>query len=681
MTGLVDSLMGTLDPRSCASHVELTHPENFYIPPIILNKKPRSSRDGASSRHTFVCVDGKQRLSSVRAFIKGMIPCTDHRGEKWWYCIALDTAGGRKRKVLPEKDRQTFINKELISFEYAGLTQEQEEDLFARVQMGVQLTLAEKMRASTGPWQELARCYVEDYPAIYSLLKDRTRAKDFQITLSCFSQILEVQHPSAANGIPMLRTNHTHLPKLLGNSNAVDDGVKSHLARVWNTFQHLLDLDPNTFTNADRRLRGVQTFAPIEMVAVTVLISMYSDSRNNRLLIGDIQALRDALREYFSDLRLNTATWRFIWDFIDWLEPIRGAVNGKTAVGGANAKAASTHGASIASALPLENKRTTKPTIASNPSAVKAKSENITAASPLVGPRPRKRLRVDDTELMTQFSLRPLEKVVGSSRATSPPTNPQRSNTQPFDTASPFPSAVARNYRVSSSMPARTQPTHTPAAALAPPSRTSHSPHHALRLTGPSEAPQNHILGLNGCRDHAALEEQGPALAATTPCTASVPTFSSGPQALPSRSMPPPRIGKAASSKPVPAPIRTELSSAHDWSSSSAAFFTSGPMNPLPSPSKEVLHNTSPTVAPAQSLSTLKTEPEPDIRPRVPPRPLPQYDGAIDLTSDDEDGGTRLLALFGATVSAGKLKSTSTSREASEQSARAGSCARQHCSP
>jgi hypothetical protein len=63
MTGLVNSLM-----------------ENFYIPPIILNKKTPAQK-GKDVIH--VCVDGKQRLSSVRAFVKGIIPCHDHDGEKW----------------------------------------------------------------------------------------------------------------------------------------------------------------------------------------------------------------------------------------------------------------------------------------------------------------------------------------------------------------------------------------------------------------------------------------------------------------------------------------------------------------------------------------------------------------------------------------------------------------------
>ncbi|KAH6050755.1 hypothetical protein HBI54_046160 [Parastagonospora nodorum] len=307
MTGLVDSLM-----------------ENFYIPPIILNKRIPADK---SKPAVHVCVDGKQRLSSVRAFVKGMIPCHDFRGEKWWFC---DTPGSRRKKVLPEETQKTFLRKEFVSFEFKELLPDQEEDLFARVQMGVQLSLAEKMRASTGPWQELARLFVDDFPDIYSLMKDRARAKDFQLTLSCFSQIVEVMHPTASDGIPILRTNYNALPKLLSNKAAVDDALKSHLASVWNIFKELIDMDPDTFTNASKWLRGVQTFAPVEMVAVAVLISMYSDTRNKRLLLGDIRALREAIRENFNDIRMNTKEWSFIWKYIEELEAIRGAVDGST---------------------------------------------------------------------------------------------------------------------------------------------------------------------------------------------------------------------------------------------------------------------------------------------------------------------------------------------------------------
>lgn len=244
-----------------------------------------------------------------------------------WFC---EPEGSKRKRILSEQQQRAFFQREFVAFEYDDLSPEQEEDLFARVQMGVQLNLAEKMRASTGPWQELAKLFVTDFPTVFSLMKDKARSKDFQLTLSCFSQIVECMHPSAANGVPTLKTNHTHLPKLLSNKGAVDDALRSHLASVWNTFKDLIDTDSDTFTNANKYLRGVQTFAPVEMVAVTVLISMYSETRNNRLLLGDIQAMRAAARENFADLRLNASIWRWFWEYIENLEVIRGAINGST---------------------------------------------------------------------------------------------------------------------------------------------------------------------------------------------------------------------------------------------------------------------------------------------------------------------------------------------------------------
>jgi hypothetical protein len=137
-------------------------------------------------------------------------------------------------------------------------------------------------------------------------------------------------HPTASNGIPVLKTSSYALPKLLSNKDALDDGLKSHFASVWNIFKDLIARDEDTFTNATKYLRGVQTFAPMEMVAVMVLISMYSKTRNTRLLLGDIHAMREAIRENHADIRMNAILWKSIWDFLENLEAIRGAVNGST---------------------------------------------------------------------------------------------------------------------------------------------------------------------------------------------------------------------------------------------------------------------------------------------------------------------------------------------------------------
>jgi len=65
MSGLINSLL-----------------ENYYVPPILFNRTHITLADG-STRIKRVCVDGKQRLSSIKAFVNGKISCRDRTGKKW----------------------------------------------------------------------------------------------------------------------------------------------------------------------------------------------------------------------------------------------------------------------------------------------------------------------------------------------------------------------------------------------------------------------------------------------------------------------------------------------------------------------------------------------------------------------------------------------------------------------
>lgn len=256
-------------------------------------------------------MDGKQRISSVMAFYKGHIPCHDDRGEKWYFC---DDHGRGKKKVLSKEAQEVFLNKVFITYEYDDLEPDQEEDLFARVQLGIPLSTAERLRAQTGPWQNFAKIFCQDFPLVYNLQKDTMRAKDFQLTLQCFSQVIEVMTEELN---PICKTTHAHLVKLLQQPDLADDDTKSHFAHVWTKFSELVQAEPNTFTNANKWLKGVQTFAPVEMIAVVVLISVYLEKeRSNDQLLDDIRMLRQNLRENFKELRIGQLLWKEIWKYI-----------------------------------------------------------------------------------------------------------------------------------------------------------------------------------------------------------------------------------------------------------------------------------------------------------------------------------------------------------------------------
>lgn len=248
-----------------------------------------------------------------------------------YYCERRDEDGNlakhRGRRILPLNVKREFREKEFVCYEFVDLTPIQEEDLFARVQMGMSLTPAEKLRATNGPWQDFARLFEEDFREVVNL-SDTGRSAGFRHLLTCFSMILEVQHPSKANGKPILKQTPNDLGKLAKNEAALDDATKSHLARVFTTFKELIEDDLQTFK--DNGYRNVKTFAPVEMVAVAVLISMYGDTRNHQLLLGDIRDLRTTLRQNLQDLRLNSITWNVVWEYLERLEQFRGAVDGST---------------------------------------------------------------------------------------------------------------------------------------------------------------------------------------------------------------------------------------------------------------------------------------------------------------------------------------------------------------
>ncbi|GBE85557.1 hypothetical protein SCP_0800740 [Sparassis crispa] len=122
---------------------------NYYIPPIIF--AVNSQDDGTETR---VCIDGKQRLTSIQLFMDGLIchkdSCTN---KKYWY----RNGPGPKRALLPKQYMQTFANKQIVCVEYDGLNDDQEREIFQRVQLGVALTPAERMQAITGPLPTLIR--------------------------------------------------------------------------------------------------------------------------------------------------------------------------------------------------------------------------------------------------------------------------------------------------------------------------------------------------------------------------------------------------------------------------------------------------------------------------------------------------------------------------------------------
>lgn len=417
------------------------------------------------------------------AFYKGHIPCHDDRGEKWYF---RDDHGRGKKNVLSIEAQEIFLDKVFITYEYDNLEPDQEEDLFARVQLGIPLSAAEKLRAQTGPWQTLAKMFCQDFPLIYNLQKDMMRAKDFQLTLQCFSQVIEVMTEQLN---PISKTNHAHLVKLLQQPNLADENTKSHFANVWTKFSELIQAEPNTFTNDTKWLKGVQTFAPVEMIAVVVLVSVYLEEEcTNDQLLNDIRVLRQTLRENFKDLRIGQLLWKEVWKHINNFRHMRRATGESTV-----RQNAQSHAPKSKSMQVMPAPKTDRPSLSDT--AVVNKVEPSETGTDLRASRPHKRQRTESistTPTLQTTSVTPSHPPNLPLRSTNQP-EPERSQSSSVVQFNPINKVAAKKTPISS--PASTAKASTsaksycaPAAPMGVPLNTPSAPFSPARVSSQNKA-------------------------------------------------------------------------------------------------------------------------------------------------------------------------------------------------
>ncbi|WVQ93954.1 hypothetical protein IAU59_001032 [Kwoniella sp. CBS 9459] len=174
---------------------------NYYVPPIIFSV----ATDSVTGEDTRVCIDGKQRLTSMSWFIDGKIPfVSPATKERFWYKKALHAKHGRQ---MPPQLMQHFEMLSIQVAEYRDMSDEQQRDVFQRVQLGVALTAAEKLQAIASPWStwllQLEKQYIiEDGTLGQALSWDTSRGKPFQNLLGFIMLAIDpTRHltPSAAN--------------------------------------------------------------------------------------------------------------------------------------------------------------------------------------------------------------------------------------------------------------------------------------------------------------------------------------------------------------------------------------------------------------------------------------------------------------------------------------------------
>ncbi|KAI0268676.1 hypothetical protein BC834DRAFT_648169 [Gloeopeniophorella convolvens] len=283
---------------------------NFYVPPIIF----AVMRDD-DDEEVRVCVDGKQRLTSIVKFLDGHIAYRDPDTRKlWWYQVPK-THQGKRNEISPE-GKKKFEMKRITCVEYRSLSPASEREVFQRVQLGMSLSAAEKLQAIASPRaayvNELDSKFISINGGLASHVDfDARRGRTFQnlaSVLYCCDDIDAKRTPSAIQ-----------LERWLSTPEAPSGALRE---RVENALSTLLEITADA--TLDKPFTGFSAkVSPAEFVFIGVLLYVMQDDLGdfrNRECAAAILHLRYELRQVHKDVRLNTRVCKHSWAIIDAVE-------------------------------------------------------------------------------------------------------------------------------------------------------------------------------------------------------------------------------------------------------------------------------------------------------------------------------------------------------------------------
>ncbi|KAK0505384.1 hypothetical protein EDD18DRAFT_1129082 [Armillaria luteobubalina] len=276
-TGLIDSIF-----------------RNFYIPPVIF--AVNLFEDGTETR---TCIDGKQRLTSIHRFMEGLIP-----RRKYWYTDHPGVPSSKQKNMLPETLRRLFANKQIVCVEYPDLTDDNERDIFQRVQLGMALTAAEKLQAISSPRVQIIRELLATHP-LDNIPFDRSRATDFR----CFVTLAHAlaNYPNMNN----ILIEPAQLTKWLKSGG--EEGVEAFQTKMEETLVRMADVSVPD--------KGKEKVSPIEVVFIGVLTNAVSDGRDLSNLVAEMRS--DARADFKSSMRLNSQVGKHMLAFVKRVDPNR----------------------------------------------------------------------------------------------------------------------------------------------------------------------------------------------------------------------------------------------------------------------------------------------------------------------------------------------------------------------
>ncbi|KAG0150913.1 hypothetical protein CROQUDRAFT_668257 [Cronartium quercuum f. sp. fusiforme G11] len=189
--------------------------KNKWVPTLLFSERVQAvgiaDKDGQTQsrrKRIWVCMDGKQRLTSIKLFLTGKIPWIRQPGKQWYF--KQSNPPSPSRLIISEELQEIFLSRGITTALYQKLTEVEERDIFRLVQEGKPLTIGEKMQAAAGAWGE----YFEELTQRYMVrdathpngwcgrITKMTRGADFKTITSMVLLIRDmIDHPNKAPGL------------------------------------------------------------------------------------------------------------------------------------------------------------------------------------------------------------------------------------------------------------------------------------------------------------------------------------------------------------------------------------------------------------------------------------------------------------------------------------------------
>ncbi|KAI8988352.1 hypothetical protein BDF20DRAFT_855246 [Mycotypha africana] len=289
---------------------------NYYIPPLLF-----AVRLAVNGKFIRVVIDGKQRLAAIRRFMKNLVAYVDTSSGKTINRYYLDdptisendTEAERALRnnikpthFLTPEQFDTFNDFEFVAVEYADIAEEDEFNIFSRVQLGISLSSADKLKATNTPLAALCRQLAKEFQPLVKALSKKADSELFKaIALSYYSVAVEPKYFRSVN-----------LQKFLAEDKAPNADIVERLRRALGIMKSIAANEPTVFNRHDNRHVA---FKMIEFVSFARYIMMIARPRLMENFIGDFLNIRryfyeksDNNRFYFSASR-----WQ---DICRWLD-------------------------------------------------------------------------------------------------------------------------------------------------------------------------------------------------------------------------------------------------------------------------------------------------------------------------------------------------------------------------